>query len=358
MGVKAILNLSVVLFMGILVIIIASSAYLSHSHYAIDTLHVGAGVVFVIFVFFHIYLRKNRFKKEVANLYYFVKFRQPKKKTNKGKKMFLEPIDFARMYKEHKQKTVFKGKNSGDWDNKSKEMAPRMQKSEYVEDFISRMNISKEDTVLDIGCGPGTLAIPLAKMVKHVIAIDFSSHMLEELKAYAAREGVENITTYHIGWEDDWSHLPQVDIAVASRSVEVQDLDDALSKMSSQASKACYLTYKTGGSFVDMDILDYIGKKIITKPDFWYIPILLYKDGYLPQIDYIQTKEGSVKYSSDEEFVMSLIWSLGTLDEIQQEKAKEYYTLFIEEEKKYTKPSTWAFISWNCNKNKTLKCRF
>ncbi|MFA5455091.1 MAG: class I SAM-dependent methyltransferase [Sulfurimonas sp.] len=350
MGVKAILNLSVVLFMGILVIIIASSAYLSHSHYAIDTLHVGAGVVFVIFVFFHIYLRKNRFKKEVANLYYFVKFRQPKKKTNKGKKMFLEPIDFARMYKEHKQKTVFKGKNSGDWDNKSKEMAPRMQKSEYVEDFISRMDISKEDTVLDIGCGPGTLAIPLAKKVKHVIAIDFSSQMLEELEAYASREGITNITTHHIGWEDDWSHLPQVDIAVASRSVEVQDLDDALSKMSSHAKKACYLTYKTGGSFVDMDILDYIGKKIITKPDFWYIPILLYKEGYLPKIDYITTKDGSVKYSNADEFVTSLIWSLGSLDEKQQEKAKEYFKLYVENRQDFIKPTFWAFVAWSCEK--------
>ncbi|MFA5460952.1 MAG: methyltransferase domain-containing protein, partial [Sulfurimonas sp.] len=106
--------------------------------------------------------------------------------------MFLKEIDFALMYKEHKEATVFKGKNSNDWDKKSKEMAPRMQKSSYVEDFISRMDISKNDTVLDIGCGPGTLAIPLAKMVKEVIAIDFSAQMLEELEAYAAREGITN----------------------------------------------------------------------------------------------------------------------------------------------------------------------
>lgn len=265
--------------------------------------------------------------------------------------MFLEPIDFAIMYKEHKRKTIFKGKNSADWDDKSKEMAPRMQKSDYVEDFISRMNISKDDTVLDIGCGPGTLAIPLAKKVKHIIAIDFSSQMLEELEAYAKREGVENITTCHIGWEDDWSNLPKVDIAVASRSIEVQDLQEALSKMSSHARKECYLTYKTGGSFVDTDILEYIGKKIITKPDFWYIPILLYKDGYLPKIDYIQTKEGSIKYSNADEFVSSLVWSLGSLDESQQAKARDYYRSFIEEKNSDPKLSNWAFIAWNCKKD-------
>ncbi|MCK9474137.1 class I SAM-dependent methyltransferase [Sulfurimonas sp.] len=261
--------------------------------------------------------------------------------------MFLDPIDFASMYKKHKSSTVFKGKGSSDWDNKSKEMAPRMQKSEYVEDFISRMNISMDDTVLDVGCGPGTLAIPLAKKVKHVIAIDFSAKMLEELEAYAKREGITNITTHLIGWDDDWSHLPKVDIAVASRSVEVHDLDEALSKMSSQALKACYLTYKTGGSFVDIEILDYIGKKIITNPDFWYIPLLLYKDGHLPKIDYITTKDGSVRYTNADEFVKSLIWSLGSLDEAQQQKAREYYELYVKNKQDDIKPTIWAFVAWN-----------
>lgn len=260
--------------------------------------------------------------------------------------MFLEPIDFASMYKQHKSTTVFSGKNSNDWDDKSKEMAPRMQKSQYVEDFISRMDISEDDIILDIGCGPGTLAIPLAKKVKHIIAIDFSIQMLNELKEYASREGITNITTYHIGWDDDWSELPKVDIAIASRSVEVQDIEIALAKMSHQARKACYLTYKTGGSFVDMEILDYIDKKIITKPDFWYIPLILYKNGYLPKIDYIVTKESSVKYTSVDEFVSSLIWSLGGLDQKQQMLSREYYELFIQKDQNLIKPSYWAFISW------------
>ncbi|MDD3835646.1 MAG: class I SAM-dependent methyltransferase [Sulfurimonas sp.] len=270
--------------------------------------------------------------------------------------MFLDPIDFASMYKKHKSSTIFKGKKSDEWDKKSKEMAPRMQKSSYVEDFISRMDTSKDDTVLDIGCGPGTLAIPLAKMVKEVIAIDFSAQMLQELQAYAKREGITNITTHLIGWDDDWSHLPQVDIAVASRSMEVKDIEKALQKMSSQAKKASYLTYKTGGSFVDIEILDFIGKKIITKPDFWYIPLLLYKDGYFPYIDYIPTKDGSVKYSSADEFVTSLIWSLGSLDDAQQQKAREYYKLHVKDNNA-PKPSMWAFVAWSSHKQEMIGCK-
>lgn len=268
--------------------------------------------------------------------------------------MFLEPLDFAKMYKEHKQKSVFKGKSSGDWDAKSKELAPTMQNSSYVEEFISRMDIRGDEVVLDIGCGPGTLAIPLAKRVKQVIAIDFSKDMLRELEDFAAREGVHNITTYHLGWDDDWSGLPKVDISVASRSVEVQDINAALEKLNAQTRRACYVTYKAGGSFVDMNLLDFIGKKIITKPDFWYIPLLLYKNEYLPYIDYIATQRGSIKSANAQEFVESLIWSLGGLDEIQQQKAKEYFELFILEKEQLPKPFTWAFIAWSTQKGSSL----
>ncbi|MBN2870360.1 MAG: methyltransferase domain-containing protein [Campylobacterales bacterium] len=264
--------------------------------------------------------------------------------------MFLKPIDFAAMYREHKATTDFKAKNREEWDAKSSDMAQSTINSPYVEDFISRMELRGDEVVLDIGCGPGALSVPLAKRVKEVIAIDFSAGMLEELRAYASREGVTNITTYHMGWEDDWSHLPTIDIAVASRSMEVPDMDAALDKMSSRARRACYLTYKVGGSFVDMNILGYIGKKVKTKPDFWYIPLLLYSRGYLPRIDYIETGRGSVRSGTKDEFVESLIWSIGSLDEAQQAKAREYYETIVVGENRPPRPVNWAFISWETSK--------
>ena len=264
--------------------------------------------------------------------------------------MFLEPIDFAHMYREHKAATDFKSKSSSDWDEKSSDMAQSTINSPYVEKFISRMKLHGDETVLDIGCGPGALSVPLAKKARHVIAVDFSRGMLDELEAYAAREGITNITTYHLGWEDDWGALPPVDVAVASRSMEVPDLDAALSKMSAIASKACYLTYKVGGSFVDMNILDYIGKTVRTKPDYWYIPLLLYKAGFLPRVDYIETGRGSVRAGSEEEFVQSLIWSIGSLEKEQQDKAREYYNRIVVGENRPPRPVHWAFIAWETSK--------
>jgi cyclopropane fatty-acyl-phospholipid synthase-like methyltransferase len=264
--------------------------------------------------------------------------------------MFLEPIDFAAMYREHKATTDFKSKTSTDWDEKSADMAASTINSPYVDDFISRMELSGDEVILDIGCGPGALSIPLAKRVKEVIAIDFSAQMLAELEAYATREGISNIKTYHIGWEDDWSILPSVDIAVASRSMEVVDMKKALLKMSSHARKKCYLTYKVGGSFVDLEILSAIGKAIKMKPDFWYIPIILYQDSYLPTIDYITTNRGSIRSASADEFIESLNWSLGGLDDVQLAKAKEYYESIILKEGRHPKPVQWAFIAWETTK--------
>jgi uncharacterized protein YycO len=60
--------------------------------------------------------------------------------------MFLEPINFPAMYKEHKATTDFKAKTSSDWDEKSADMALSTINSPYVEDFISRMNITGDDS--------------------------------------------------------------------------------------------------------------------------------------------------------------------------------------------------------------------
>ena len=260
--------------------------------------------------------------------------------------MFLEPIDFAEMYKTHKNVTDFKGKSREEWDEKSASMAVSALNTPYVDAFISHMTLHAEMTVVDIGCGPGTLAIPLAKRVRKVVALDYSPQMLAQLRAYAAREGITNIETHCLSWEDDWSALPYADIAVASRSLEVADVEAALEKMSGVAGKACYLTYKVGGSYVDIEILDFIGKTVVPKPDFWYVPLILYQKGHLPRVDYIETANGSIKSADADAFVASLRWSLGSLDAAQEHKARHYFEKIVAKGRQYPRPFHWAFVAW------------
>jgi ubiquinone/menaquinone biosynthesis C-methylase UbiE len=47
--------------------------------------------------------------------------------------------------------------------------------------------------LLDLGCGPGSVGIPIAHLFERVVAMDAEPDMLEEGRAVASRAGVENI---------------------------------------------------------------------------------------------------------------------------------------------------------------------
>jgi SAM-dependent methyltransferase len=69
--------------------------------------------------------------------------------------------------------------------------------------------------VLDVGCGPGTLAVPLAHQGMLVTALDLNQAMLQTLTKQASVLGLANIDTVRASWED---YLPQpaADLVVAS----------------------------------------------------------------------------------------------------------------------------------------------
>ncbi|PRR79491.1 class I SAM-dependent methyltransferase [Clostridium luticellarii] len=93
--------------------------------------------------------------------------------------------------------------------------------NEYTLNQINCLNITSEDTVLDIGCGPGRLAVPIAKRAKSVTALDAFESMLKICNENARDEGVCNIAT-RLG---DWNSLVinktihKHDIVIASRSI-------------------------------------------------------------------------------------------------------------------------------------------
>ncbi|WP_420585253.1 class I SAM-dependent methyltransferase [Ruegeria sp.] len=54
--------------------------------------------------------------------------------------------------------------------------------------------LSKQDNILELGCGTGSTALLLAPSVTHVTASDFSEAMLGIGRAKAQSEGIENIS--------------------------------------------------------------------------------------------------------------------------------------------------------------------
>lgn len=58
------------------------------------------------------------------------------------------------------------------------------------EELLSKLDIGRDYVVVDFGCGPGFLTIPLARLAARVIGVDISSRMLEKAANYAERKGV------------------------------------------------------------------------------------------------------------------------------------------------------------------------
>lgn len=57
--------------------------------------------------------------------------------------------------------------------------------------LIERLGLGAGGAVLDLGCGPGRHALPLARAGLEVTAVDTSAELLDELHRRAARDGLE-----------------------------------------------------------------------------------------------------------------------------------------------------------------------
>ena len=66
----------------------------------------------------------------------------------------------------------------------------------YSDKAISLTKINDESKIVDIACGPGTLALRAAETVRSVYATDFSSNMINILNRKVTHYNIKNITTH------------------------------------------------------------------------------------------------------------------------------------------------------------------
>jgi len=97
--------------------------------------------------------------------------------------------------------------------------------------------IERGQTVLDLGCGPGTFTIAMAKMVGDtgkVIAVDVQDEMLQRVKKRAARVGLESRIITHKSMPERIGVSDKVDFALAFYMVhEVPDAEAFLREVAS-----------------------------------------------------------------------------------------------------------------------------
>lgn len=98
--------------------------------------------------------------------------------------------------------------------------------AEYTEHMLSLLPVTKADTVLDVGCGPGRITVPMARRAASVTAIDAAEKMLAHCRANVAAAGLTNVDARFLDWKEAVAgeNLERHDIVIASRSVGLYDL--------------------------------------------------------------------------------------------------------------------------------------
>lgn len=111
---------------------------------------------------------------------------------------------------------------------KSATMYDKMSKleTEYTKNQLDVFILDAADSVLDIGCGPGRISVPVAERVARVTALDVAQPMLDYCRKNAEAAGLNNLTTRLLDWNSVilGENLDQHDVVIASRSVGLSDL--------------------------------------------------------------------------------------------------------------------------------------
>jgi SAM-dependent methyltransferase len=85
---------------------------------------------------------------------------------------------------------------------------------ELIAALVEAAGVSRESRVLDLGCGPGTVAIPLAAYAAEVVAVDAEAEMIAELR----RSAPPNVTVVQARAEDLDASWGEFRLATAGRS--------------------------------------------------------------------------------------------------------------------------------------------
>ncbi|MCW2256533.1 SAM-dependent methyltransferase [Providencia alcalifaciens] len=263
--------------------------------------------------------------------------------------MLIDQLDFASMYQQHMQQAQRTRKEPAHWDKKAQQMAQTCANPQdpYLIRFRELIDFSDAKTLLDIGCGPGSVCLSLANHFTSVIGIDYSRGMLDAAQERANALNIHNAHFEQLAWEDSWENLPKMDIAVASRSTLVDDLKAALLKLNRQANLRVYTTHTVNPTFIDENIIREIGRDVIRLPTYIYAVNILHQLGINARIDFINSPDKG-GFESFDTFVDSVNWSLKNLTFEETDKLRKYYDKRVSSGQRIPYPSRdWAMVSWD-----------
>lgn len=258
--------------------------------------------------------------------------------------------------------------DSAAWDARAKSFPTKHgSQSAYVRAFLEKAAIPAGSTILDMGCGTGALATPLAQQGCKVMACDFSRGMLDAMKATQEDLGVKGVTAMQMSWADDWAangiERKSVDYALASRSIATADLEESLMKLDGTARQRAFITLPTRISpKIDDTLLKAAGLPEQLGADFLYAFNILASHGLNPEVSYIPSERREA-FTSREEALKAYGDILrngfkGVVDEKRLAQAEEQLGRWLGGKLQQgpkgwelPRPRTvlWAFMAWDCS---------
>jgi len=239
------------------------------------------------------------------------------------------------------------------WNKRAPSFADHAGKTFYPESFIKLMNPEPSWTVLDMGCGAGTLAIPLADKVKHITAVDFSEKMIEILNEEACKRGITNIDTINSSWTDNWAKkgIAGYDVAIASRSLAVDDVKSAIVKLNNAARRRVIISTVAGDGPFDRQMFLAVGREYRESIDYIYFYNLIYQMGIHASLDFIPVDD-SKTWESHAEACESMRWMFPEMTRGEDELLRRYISVHLVKKDgrfqlDYKKASKWAVIRWD-----------
>ena len=214
-----------------------------------------------------------------------------------------ESLDWSEVLKRWNESSTSSEKPS---EEESIQMNNTLEES-YPSVLVERLHLEPEWSVLDMGCGDGALAIPIAKRVRSVLAIDQLEPRIQNAIEFAKREGVSDKITFVTEKLHDAVQSGRIhpcDVVLASRSVglasksvgrPVNDVKRDLAIIDSLAKKRVYLTVYNGDQWSHYEgAFATVGRKL--RRNIWSPVVMntLWQMKIRPNVDHFESEDSSV----------------------------------------------------------------
>ena len=218
------------------------------------------------------------------------------------------------------------GKITKNWDEAAPGFYKRTRKDDYQDALFDMLILDEDDSVLDVGCGEGSVTIPIAKRVKKVIGIDSSPKMLEFLEKRAKDNDIDNIETILKPIEEiKYEEIGNVDVVVCSRSLNgIIPIDEVLLELDKIANKYVFITiFGPENKKIEKDFDKELGIKTEDFPNYNYFFNILFDLGIYANIERFDLNNYR-EYSSIEEAMDNGKFRLDLYSNDEKALLKEY----------------------------------